>query len=56
LIAGLGEQWYGWEFWYVATELKMNPSQMAATWAPAEVSEAFFFLRLKYLKEAPGGV
>jgi hypothetical protein len=29
---------------------------MAATWSPEEVYEAYFYLRLAYLRNAPGGV
>jgi hypothetical protein len=39
----------------VATEYKLNPAEMATTWSPDEVYEAFFYLRLAYLRNAPGG-
>jgi hypothetical protein len=40
----------------VATENNIaNPAKMAAEWSPSEVYEAFYFLRLKYLLDAPGG-
>lgn len=40
----------------MATEMNISPSQMAATWSFEEVYESYFYLRLKYLRDAPGGV
>ena len=56
LAENIGPDWHGWRFWYVATEYKENPSQMAATWSPWEVDEAYYYLRLRYLREPVGGV
>jgi hypothetical protein len=47
--------WYGWDFWYVATELQIPPAVLASTWSPDEVAEEYLYLRIKYLREAPGG-
>jgi hypothetical protein len=33
----------------------LRPAEMASTWDPHEVSEAYYYLRLRYLREAPGG-
>ena len=52
----LGESWHGREFWYVATELQILPSVLAREWSPDEVFEAYLYLRLRYLREGPGGV
>lgn len=45
-----GDSWHGWEFWYVVTEYKLNPAETAATWAPDAINEAYFYLRLAYLR------
>lgn len=55
LVEAIGSVWHGWEFWYVCNEYKLKPAQMSATWDFNEVFEAYYYLRLKYLREAPGG-
>jgi hypothetical protein len=50
LIRSMGQAWHGWEFWYVVTEMNLNPAHTAATWSPEEIYEAFFYLRLGYLR------
>jgi hypothetical protein len=37
------------------THLKINPAVLASEWSYPEIFEAFYFLRLQYLIEAPGG-
>jgi hypothetical protein len=36
----MGAAWYGTEFWYVCTE----------TWSMEAIYEAYFYLRLRYLR------
>ncbi len=51
----MGIAWRGWEFWYVSTNLGIPPAVLESQWSMDEVLEAYMFLRLKYLREAPGG-
>lgn len=46
----MGATWYGTEFWYVCTEMNMQPAQTAATWSMEDIYEAYFYLRLRYLR------
>ncbi len=39
----------------MATNMHIMPSQLTAEWSFPEVYEAYYYLRLKYLKDAPGG-
>ncbi len=50
-VGSMGSAWHGWEFWYVCTEMNMNPAQTAATWSLEEIYETFFHLRLGYLRQ-----
>ena len=54
-MKALGDDWHGWEFWYVATEMQRIPSELAERWSRIEILEAYYFLRLKYLRTPPGG-
>ncbi len=50
LTRSLGSAWHGWEFWHVVTEMNMSPATTAASWSFEEVYEAYYYLRLKYLR------
>ena len=50
ITQAIGNDWHGWEFWYVVTEQNLNPAQTAATWSLEEIYEAYFGLRLRYLR------
>lgn len=46
----MGDAWHGWEFWYVVTEYKLSPAETAATWSLEAIYEAYYYLRLGYLR------
>lgn len=48
-------EWLGWEFWWVTMYGRYNPREVATTWSLDEIHAAYFALRLKELKDPPGG-